>query len=78
MVFSFVTDTKRKGKLTRTLSTKLSIEEYNTFRVITNLAYQRHEIKEDSQSEMLRLLITIALNEIRKSPGFSLLYEINH
>jgi hypothetical protein len=73
MVFSIVTDTKTKGKLRRTLSTKLSIEEYNTFQVLTNLAYQRHEIKEDSKSEMLRLLIAIALDKIRNHTGFSLL-----
>jgi hypothetical protein len=68
-----LTGTKTKGKLTRTLSTKLSIEEYNTFRVLTNLAYQHHDIKEDSQSEMLRLLIAIALDKIRNHPGYSLL-----
>jgi hypothetical protein len=68
-----LTDSKTKGKLTRTLSTKLSIEEYNTFRVLTNLAYQHHDIEDDSQSEMLRLLIAIALDKIRNHPGFSLL-----
>jgi hypothetical protein len=66
-------DTKTKGKLTRTVSTKLSIEEYKAFRVLTNLTHQYHEIREDSQSEMLRLLINLALDQIRKHPGFSLL-----
>jgi pyruvate formate-lyase activating enzyme-like uncharacterized protein len=68
-----LTGTKAKERLTRTLSTKLSIKEYNTFRVLTNLAYQHHDIKEDSQSEMLRLLIAIALDEIRNHPGYSLM-----
>jgi hypothetical protein len=67
------TNTKTKGKLTRTVSTKLSMEDYKVFRVLTNLAHKHNDIKEDSQSEMLRLLIDLTLNELRKHPEFSLL-----
>ncbi len=60
-------------KLTRVLSTKLSIEDYNVFRVLTNIAYQYKAINQDSPSEMLRFILTPALDGFRKQPGFSLL-----
>jgi hypothetical protein len=58
-------------KLTKVVSTKLSIEDYKAFRVLTNLTYQYRGIKEDSPSEMLRFFITLAVNELRNLPGFS-------
>jgi hypothetical protein len=69
---------KRKGdddkrKLTKVLSTKLSIDDYKIFRTLTNRAYQSGVISEDSPSEMLRFFITSAFNELRNKPGFSLL-----
>ena len=67
---------KRKddsNKLTKVLSTKVSIEDYKAFRVLTNLAYQYGGIKENSTSGMLRFAITSAVNELRNKPGFSLL-----
>jgi hypothetical protein len=60
-------DTK---KLTKVLSTKLSIEDHKTFRVLTNLTYQYGGIKEDSTSEMLRYLISPVVELLRKQPGF--------
>jgi hypothetical protein len=60
-------------KLTKVLSTKVSIEDYKTFRVLTNLAYRYRGIEEDSPSEMLRFFITLTVNELRNKPGFSLL-----
>ena len=48
-------DTK---KLTKVISTKLSIEDHKTFRILTKLTYQYGGINEDSTSEMLRYLIS--------------------
>ena len=73
---SVSTRVKRKDdskKLTKVISTKVSIEDYKVFRVLTNLAYQYGGIKENSTSEMLRFIITSAVNELRNKPGFSLL-----
>jgi hypothetical protein len=50
---SIATRAKRKDdrkKLTKVLSTKVSIEDYKVFRVFTNLAYQSRGIEEDSPS----------------------------
>lgn len=69
-------DVKKKDhskKLTKVLSTKVSIGDYKTFRVLTNLAYRYGGIEEDSPSEMLRFFITLTVNELRNKPGFSLL-----
>jgi hypothetical protein len=69
-------EVKRKDdnkKLTKVLSTKLSIEDYKAFRVLTDLTYQYGGIEKDSPSEMLRFFITSAVNELRNKPGFSLL-----
>jgi hypothetical protein len=60
-------------KLKKVLSTKLSIEDYKKFRVLTDLTYQYGGIEEDSPSAMLRFIITSAVNELRNKPGFSLL-----
>ena len=62
-----------KKKLTKVLSTKITTEDYRKFRVLASLAYQYGGIKEDSPSEMLRFIITSAVNELRNQPGFSLL-----
>ena len=62
-----------RKKLKRVISTKLLTEDYDKFRVLTNLAYQYGGIKKDSTSEMLRFIITSAVNELRNQPGFSLL-----
>jgi hypothetical protein len=55
------------------LSTKVSIEDYKMFQVLTNLAYRCRGIEEDSPSEMLRFFITLTVDEHRKQPGFSLI-----
>ena len=57
-------------KLTRVVSTKLSIEDHKTFRILTDLTYQYGGIKEDSTSEMLRYLISPVLELLRKQPGY--------
>jgi hypothetical protein len=58
-------------KLTRVISTKLSIEDYNVFRVLTNIVYHYKLINQDSPSEMLRYIVTPALEGLRKQPDFS-------
>ena len=60
-------------KLTKVLSTKLSIEDHKTFRILTNLTNQYGGIKEDSTSEMLCYLISPVVELLRKQSGFSLL-----
>ena len=60
-------------KLTRVISTKLSIENYNLSRVLTNIVYQYKQINEVRPSEMLRCLISHVVDGLRKQPGFSLL-----
>jgi hypothetical protein len=57
-------------KLTKVLSTKLSIEDHKTFRVLTNLTYQYGGIKEDSPSEMLRYIISHVVELLRKQPNY--------
>jgi hypothetical protein len=37
---------------------KLSIEDYDVFRVLTNIVYQHKQINRDSPSEMLRFIVT--------------------
>jgi hypothetical protein len=60
-------------KLKRVISTKLSIEDHKTFRVLTNLTYQYGGIKEDSPSEMLRYIISHLVELLCNQPGYSLL-----
>jgi hypothetical protein len=57
-------------KLRRVISTKLSIEDHKTFRLLTNLTYQYGGIEEDSTSEMLRYLISPVVELLRKQPDF--------
>ena len=40
-------------KLSKVLSTKLSIEDYNAFQLLTKLEYEAGLIKEQSPSELL-------------------------
>jgi hypothetical protein len=65
-------NTKNK-KLTKVISTKLSVQDYNLFQILTNLAYQHGEIKEATPSELLRYIIVQGVNELRSKPGFSAL-----
>jgi len=64
-------------KLKKVLSTKLPIDDYKVFRILTNQAYRSGAISEDSPSEMLRYMITPVIDGFRKIPGFSLLYYYN-
>ena len=54
-------DTK---KLTKVLSTKLSIEDYERFQKCTNFAYNAGVIEEPSTSKFLRFIVTHAFKEL--------------
>ncbi len=51
-------------KLTKVLSTKVSIEDYNRFQKYTNKAYRARTISKPSVSEFLRYIITEPFNEL--------------
>jgi hypothetical protein len=53
---------KNKKKLVKVLCTKLSIEDYNEFAILTKLAYQDGQIKRPAPSELLRLMIVYLTN----------------
>ena len=49
------------------LSTKLSIEDYNAFLILTKLEYEAGLIKEESTSELLRFTIRHILNQLHNN-----------
>lgn len=51
-------------KLTRVLSTKLSIEDYDKFQKCTNFAYKARVIEEPSTSKFLRFIATYPFKEL--------------
>jgi hypothetical protein len=51
-------------KLTRVISTKLSIEDYNRFEKYTSLAYEVGFIEEPSVSKFLRFIVTYPFKEL--------------
>jgi hypothetical protein len=53
----------KKKKLTKVLSTKLSIEDYNRFEKYTNYSYQAGIIEEPETSKFLRYIVTYPFNE---------------
>jgi hypothetical protein len=57
---------KKKG-----IITKLSTEDYNVFRVLTNIVYHYKLINRDSPSEILQFIVTPALDGLRKQQEFS-------
>jgi hypothetical protein len=57
-------------KLSKVLSTKLSIDDYNAFQMLTKLEYQAGLIKEQSTSELLRFTIRHILNQVRNQPEY--------
>jgi hypothetical protein len=57
-------------KLSKVLSTKLSIEDYNSFLVLTKLEYEAGLIKEESTSELLRFTIRHILNQVHNQPEY--------
>jgi ribosomal protein L14E/L6E/L27E len=53
-----------RKKLTKVLSTKLSIEDYNRFEKYTNYAFQAGIIEEPETSKLLRYIVTYPFNEL--------------
>jgi hypothetical protein len=51
-------------KLTRVLSTKLSIEYYDQFQKCTNFAYKAEVIEEPSASKFLRFIVIYPFKEL--------------
>jgi hypothetical protein len=54
----------KKKKLTKVLSTKVSMDDYNRFEKYTNYAYQAGIIKEPETSKFLRYIVTYPFNEL--------------
>jgi hypothetical protein len=62
-------------KLSKVLSTKLSIDDYNAFLTLTKLEYQAGLIKEQSTSELLRFTIRHLLNQLHNNLIYPILEE---
>jgi hypothetical protein len=62
-------------KLSKVLSTKLSIEDYNAFQMLTKLEYRAGLIKEESTSELLRFTIRHILNQVHNQPEYLVLKQ---
>jgi hypothetical protein len=54
----------KKKKLTKVLSTKLSIEDYHRFEKCANFAYQAGMIEEPSTSKFLGFIVTYPFNRL--------------
>jgi hypothetical protein len=68
---------KNNNKLSNVSSTKLSIEDYNSFIILTNLEYEAGLIKEQSTSELLRFTIRHILKQAHNQPECLILKNNN-
>jgi hypothetical protein len=68
---------RNNHKLTRVVSTKLSIEDDDFLQQLTDKAYQVGAIKERSKSKLLRLIITLVSSELRNRPDLVPLFHPN-
>jgi hypothetical protein len=66
---------KNNKKLSKVISTKLSIEDYNAFQMLTKLEYQAGLIKQQSTSELLRFTIRQILNQLHNNLIYPILEE---
>ena len=66
---------KNNNKLSKVLSTKLSIDDYNAFLILTKLEYQAGLIKEESTSELLRFTIRHILNQAHNQTEYLILKQ---
>jgi hypothetical protein len=57
------------------LSTKLSIDDYDAFLVLTKLEYQAGLVEEESSSELLRFTIRHILNQVHNQPEYLILKQ---
>jgi hypothetical protein len=58
-------------KLTKVVSTKLSIEDYAVFRKLTNVIHQYGAIPEATNAEGVRYFLLSFLNALPGMPGFT-------
>jgi hypothetical protein len=65
-------------KLSKVISTKLSIEDYNSFQILTKLEYKAGLIKEESTSELLRFTIHHILSQVHNQPEYLVLKQKQH
>ena len=65
----------KNKKLSKVLSTKLSIEDYNAFLMLTKFEYKAGLIKEESTSELLRFTIRHILNQVHNQPEYLVLKQ---
>jgi hypothetical protein len=65
-----VNQKKNNTKLSKVLSTKLSIEDYNAFVILTKIEYEGGLIKEESSSELLRFTIRHILNQVHNQSQY--------
>jgi hypothetical protein len=68
---------KNNNKLSNVSSTKLSIEDYNSFIILTNLEYEAGLIKGQSTSELLRFTIRHILKQAHNQPECLILKNNN-
>ncbi|HZC47537.1 MAG TPA: hypothetical protein VE244_00615 [Nitrososphaeraceae archaeon] len=68
-------DNQNNNKLSKVLSTKLSIDDYNAFQILTKLEYQAGLIKEESTSELLRFTIRHILNQVHSQPEYLIIKQ---
>ena len=66
---------KNNNKLTKVLSTKLSIDDYNSFQILTKLENEAGLIKEESTSDLLRFTIRHILNQVNNLPEYLILRQ---
>ena len=64
-------------KLTKVVSTKLSIEDYAVFRKLTNVIYQYGAIPEATNAEGVRYFLLSFINELPGMTGFTPLHSNN-
>jgi hypothetical protein len=70
-----VNQNNNNRKLSKVLSTKLSIEDYNAFGILTKLEYEAGLIKEESTSELLRFTIRHILSQAHNQPEYLILKQ---
>jgi hypothetical protein len=66
---------KNSQKLSKILSTKLSLEDYNAFLILTKIEYKAGLIKEESTSELLRFTIRHILKQVHNQPEYLVLKQ---
>ena len=66
---------KKNKKLSKVLSTKISLDDYDAFLTLTKLEYQAGLIKEESTSELLRFTIRHILNQLHNNLIYPILEE---